>query len=102
MLKWSCRKCGAVVAEEYTSCPTCGSDPSRDAPADARGDCLRCEGTMRLGGTLKLHEGTRLWPLLIGNLGELMVNRETFETHVCDRCGKVEFYVPPVVDDGRP
>jgi len=49
---------------------------------------------MRSAGQLKLHEGTRAWPFLFGELGELLVNRESFQTFICEGCGKVEFFMP--------
>ncbi|MCH6485326.1 hypothetical protein MMG85_17375 [Pseudoxanthomonas sp. LH2527] len=49
---------------------------------------------MKPAGQLKLHEGTRAWPFLFGELGELFVNRESFDTFVCESCGKVEFFMP--------
>lgn len=49
-------------------------------------------------GTMRLHEGTRLWPFLLGNVGELMVDRKRFETFACTNCGKVEFFMPPDPD----
>ena len=55
---------------------------------------------MQFAGTLQLHEGTRMWPFLLGNLGELLVNRKRFETFLCAGCGKVEFFMPPEPDTG--
>lgn len=72
-----------------TSDPTIGSYP----PAS----CLRCKSAMRSMGQLKFHEGTRAWPFLLGELGELLVNRESFETFICEGCGKVEFFMPKVL-----
>ena len=47
---------------------------------------------MRSVGILQFHEGSQAAPFFLGNLGELMVVREKFETFVCEGCGKVEFY----------
>jgi len=102
MLEWCCAGCGARVPEVFETCPACGADPANPSVGQLQETCLRCHGPMYRGGTLNLHEGTRLWPLIFGNIGELMVNRETLQTHVCSRCGKVEFYAPPAADDGRP
>ena len=38
---------------------------------------------MQFVGTLQLHEGMRMWPLLLGNIGELLVNRKRFESLLC-------------------
>jgi hypothetical protein len=32
-------------------------------------------------------------PFLLGNVGELFVNRESFDSYACSRCGKVEFFL---------
>ncbi len=42
---------------------------------------------------IKIHEGTRAWPFLLGRLGELFVSRSTFDIYACGTCGKVEFFV---------
>lgn len=39
---------------------------------------------------MDFHEGTRLWPVVLGDVGELLVNRERFDIHACAACGKVE------------
>jgi len=51
---------------------------------------------MAFGGIKRFHEGTRLWAFLFGDLGELFVNRESFEVYACPNCGKVEFFVKPI------
>ena len=56
--------------------------------------CLRCGSTMSAMGRLNFHEGTRAWPFLLGELGELLVHRGSFEAYVCEGCGKVEFFAP--------
>jgi len=107
MIFWTCGQCGAAVPQDCPVCPGCGFDPDQPAATPASGisslQCLRCDSPMQFAGTLKLHEGTRMWPVLLGNLGELLVDRKAFNTHVCVSCGKVEFFVPPPPpDDGRP
>jgi hypothetical protein len=62
--------------------------------------CSSCQVTLQYAGTKKFHEGTR-WGLL-GDLGELFVNKETFDVYYCPRCGKVEFFVDGVGEDLRP
>ena len=64
--------------------------PKADAFPPA--SCLRCESPMSSVGILQFHEGSQAAPFFLGNLGELMVVREKFETFVCEGCGKVEFY----------
>lgn len=105
MIKWTCPTCGEQVPGEWIVCTQCGDDPaSSPRPATMEGtgtpayppaSCLRCSAPMRSMGQLRLHEGTRAWPFLFGELGELFVNRESFETFACEACGKVEFFMPP-------
>ena len=53
--------------------------------------CLRCNVPIRFVGTRQFHEGMR-WGVL-GDLGELFVNREEFDVYICPRCGHVDFFV---------
>lgn len=104
MTHWICPTCGEQVPAGWVVCTQCGYDPiTRPVPekivdpvaaAYPPISCLRCNSTMRSMGQLRLHEGTRAWPFLFGDLGELLVNRESFETFICEACGKVEFFMP--------
>ena len=106
----SCSGCGESIEPGYSICWRCGthldgtppaadfapgdaSAVSPDAPAKRALSCLRCATPMVAVGRMRLHEGTRAWPFLFGGIGELFVNRETFDTYACERCGKVEFFV---------
>lgn len=62
--------------------------------------CPSCQTTLNYAGSKRFHEGTR-WGLL-GDLGELFVNKETFDVYYCPGCGKVEFYVDGIGEDQRP
>ena len=62
--------------------------------------CSNCKVALAYAGTKKFHEGTR-WGLL-GDLGELFVNKETFDVYYCPSCGKVEFYVDGIGEERRP
>jgi hypothetical protein len=62
--------------------------------------CQTCKVTLKYAGTKKFHEGTR-WGIL-GDLGELFVNKETFDIYFCPNCGKVDFYVDGIGEDKRP
>jgi hypothetical protein len=104
-----CKQCGEALEPGYALCWKCGTSldgtaPAKDfvpddtpAPPDAAPvrdlRCLRCDAPMSTISRLRLHKGTRAWPLLMGNLGELLVNRETFDAYACSCCGKVEFFV---------
>ena len=105
-----CSACGETFEPGYAICWRCGthsdgSPPDKDfvpdqAPAPSRQAakprdlaCLRCATPMIAVSRMRFHEGTRAWPFLFGELGELFVNRETFDTYACTGCGKVEFFV---------
>ena len=55
-------------------------------------DCLRCKIPMKNSGKFKFHEGNRIG--FLGNIFELLQNRESFELYHCSECGKVEFFIP--------
>jgi hypothetical protein len=48
-------------------------------------------------GSKEFHEGSR-WGV-IGNLGELFVNKEALDMYACPSCGKVEFFLPELRQD---
>ena len=106
MTKWICPTCGEQIPSDWLICTQCGYDPlakpstvvTVDPVAEAYPptSCLRCSSVMKSVGELRFHEGTRAWPFLLGELGELLVNRESFETFICEGCGKVEFFMPSV------
>jgi len=62
--------------------------------------CSSCKVTLLYAGTKKFHEGKR-WGLL-GDLGELFVNKETFDVYYCPKCGKVDFFVDGIGEEYRP
>ncbi|USN98618.1 MAG: hypothetical protein H6810_10660 [Phycisphaeraceae bacterium] len=64
--------------------------------------CPRCEATLNYVGTKKFHEGSRAAPFLLGDLGELFVNREKYDVYVCPECGRVEFFVDGIGEQFRP
>lgn len=64
--------------------------------------CTRCETPLTYVGTKKLHEGTRAWGALLGDIGELFTNRERFDVYMCPRCGRVEWFVDGVGEEFRP
>ncbi|HUQ69771.1 MAG TPA: hypothetical protein VM165_09630 [Planctomycetaceae bacterium] len=61
--------------------------------------CPRCETDLEHVGTKEFHEGQR-WGML-GDIGELFVNREKFDVYVCNRCGRVELFVDGIGEEFR-
>ena len=105
-----CPHCAEPIEPDYSVCWRCGTHADGTPPAAdfVRDDapisheppartltCLRCEQSMTLVRRMKFHEGSRAWPFLLGDLGELFVNRESFDTYACPDCGKVEFFLVP-------
>lgn len=62
--------------------------------------CPRCDDPLHYVGTKSFHEGTR-WGLM-GEIGELFVNKEHFDVYVCNRCGRVELFVDGIGEQFRP
>ena len=62
--------------------------------------CVRCSTKLDYVGTKRFHEGTR-WGVL-GDLGELLVSRQSFDVFVCPRCGRVEFFIEGIGEEFRP
>jgi hypothetical protein len=108
---WKCPKCSEGVEDSYEVCWNCGTakDGTED-PTFQRADgappakhplsCPRCERALEYVGTKAFHEGTR-WGIL-GDIGELFVNKEKFDVYVCKRCGRVELFVDGIGDEFRP
>ena len=61
--------------------------------------CPRCEIKLSYVGTKAFHEGTR-WGVL-GELGELFVNKQRFDVYVCERCGRVELFIDGIGEEFR-
>ena len=62
--------------------------------------CPSCAIPLEFVGTRDFHEGTR-WGVL-GELGELFVNKERFDVYVCPRCGRVELFIDGIGEELRP
>lgn len=102
---WTCLNCGQRVLATWDVCTACGAsrypgkepDPkpeSVEPPPFPPQACLRCGGAMQSCGEMRFHEGSRVMPFLFEHVGELFVNREAFDVFRCERCGKVEFFMP--------
>lgn len=109
---WKCAVCDAEIEDDtWQQCWSCMTDrdmPAEEAqqlkkklsaPIDSKVQCLRCDYPMNHAGTRQFHEGSR-WGAL-GDLGELFVNRETFDVYYCPKCGKVEFFVDGIGESLR-
>ena len=70
-----------------------------DGPAAQPIVCPRCESTLEYAGNRKFHEGARAG--FFGELGELFVNRESFDVYVCPTCGRVELFVDGIGEQYR-
>ncbi|MFZ5637854.1 MAG: DUF7577 domain-containing protein [Pseudomonadota bacterium] len=111
MAIWNCPSCGEDNDSDFGICWNCGAQHDGGPPASdfVRDDvlqldtgvpeerdlkCLRCGTPMKTLGRLRFHEGTRALPVVYGQLGELLVNRESFDAYACASpdCGKVEFF----------
>lgn len=101
-----CPKCNTLVPNNWDVCMECGFKVEafhqdyqpqthvKKQPAYPPAQCLRCDGQMVSVGELKFHESSRAWPFILGEIGELMVNRQCFEGFVCQQCGKTELFIP--------
>lgn len=108
---WTCRVCAKAIEAEETFCYHCGASrelsssdverivSKREQPALV--ECLRCAIAMKYVGERRFHEGSRGWGFWLGDLGELFTHREHYDTYVCTRCGKIEFFVDGLGEDLR-
>ena len=106
MAEWICAACNVSNEGAFDICWQCGTGRDGTSPDTAFNcsretvhessrmlQCLRCHLPMRLIGPRRFHEGSRLAPFLLAELGELLVNRESFDLYTCTACGKVEFFL---------
>jgi hypothetical protein len=103
---WTCSKCGEKHEDHFDSCWKCnhtraGQPVAAPPPPEKRPlHCVRCATELEYVGTKRFHEGAR-WGVL-GDLGELFVNRESFDVFLCPLCGRVEFFVEGIGEEFRP
>ncbi len=120
---WQCGKCHEELDDNFEICWNCGTskdgveDPEfrkTEGAADVRSPestereeepepnpitCPRCHCDLNYVGTKALHEQTR-W--VLGDLGELFVDKERFDVYCCPRCGRVEFFIDGIGEQFRP
>ncbi|NDV46734.1 hypothetical protein D0T49_06700 [Paludibacter sp. 221] len=95
-----CPNCGAEVEPGFQLCWNCNYSFTENKVLDIKDsldgdrelDCLRCNVPMIFSGNYKFHEGARSG--VLGAIGEMFVNRESFDLYTCPKCGKVEFFAP--------
>ncbi|WP_394200334.1 hypothetical protein [Shewanella waksmanii] len=95
-MAWICQHCHTKIEENsFEVCWNCGCEQGQTAPIDAaptKLNCLRCDIPLTQLGEKSFHEGAR-WGAL-GNLAELFVDKQPLDMYACNRCGKVEFFLP--------
>ena len=95
-MSWKCENCNTIIDDDgFQVCWNCNCEKGQTAPevlsSRACLECIRCKSRLTFIGTKSFHEGTR-WGVL-GELGELFVNKEDFDMFACKSCGKVEFFI---------
>ena len=96
---WTCKQCGASVGDTSDTCWRCAAPRSHGGRSTSRLRCAQCDRDLEYVGTKAFHEGTR-WGVL-GDIGELFVNKQELDLYCCPRCGRVEFFVDGVGEDLR-
>lgn len=97
----NCPNCNAEVEPGFEACWNCNynfeekkvikfEEPTKNNTKDI--DCIRCNVRLIYSGNFQFHEGSKLG--VLGNLFELLVNKESFDIYICPKCGKAEFYIP--------
>ena len=95
-----CPNCTSEVPNEFEICWKCSHSfvtnkiekaaISNDKEEKRNLKCLRCQNEMRFADTLSIHEGANYG--VLGNLGHLLTNKESFDVYICTNCEKVEFF----------
>jgi hypothetical protein len=90
---WKCAKCGERHADHFSSCWKCAG---LDAPprsfkvaSPLSLSCARCSNALTLVG----HQSLRDAHGVATGLGQVLVNHEQLEVHLCPRCGQIELFV---------
>ena len=105
---WQCPQCGERHEAEFSECWKCsyvrgsgGDESLREDPSDPM-LCPTCKLGLDFIGTKRFHEGSRAAPFILGEVGELLVNRESFDVYMCSRCGRIELFMDGVGEEFRP
>lgn len=96
----NCPNCNAEIIEDFQICWNCNYSFSEQQivkfeeqqKGSRNVNCIHCNVRLLFSGNYKFHEGSNLG--FLGNLFEVLINRESFDIYVCPKCGKVEFYTP--------
>ena len=106
---WQCPQCDERHEARFDECWNCGyrrgSGGNETVKQGTGRDpmvCPNCAITLDFVGTKKFHEGSRVAPFILGELGELFVKREHLDVYVCSRCGRVELFLDGVGEEFRP
>lgn len=102
--KLVCPACNAEIDANLHFCPYCKHDLNAVSEVNQNLnplpvkeiECLRCKIPMSYNGNVRFHEGTRIGAF--GDLFELFTNRESFDLYFCPKCGKVEFFLPEIMN----
>lgn len=97
-----CPNCKAEIEDNFELCWNCNYSFTEEKIIEFKDietlekekdiDCLRCKTPMLYSGNYRFHEGARIG--FFGAIGEMFVNRESFDLYLCPKCGKVEFFSP--------
>jgi hypothetical protein len=107
---WHCLKCGEDVEDHFELCWNCQANKrglrqfTQRELADEEDErvramvnkkhkpmnCLRCKTVLTYAGPRKFHQGPNFG--VLGDLGELLVAKESVEMYICSECGHVEFF----------
>ena len=98
---WKCTQCSEMIEDQFDSCWRCAgqAQPTKSLPRQERPtlQCLRCRKDMEFYGNKRFHEGGHL----ASALGDMLVNRESFDVYVCPQCGHVEFFMELPQEEGE-
>lgn len=96
-----CLGCGRLLEDVVANEPPVPVSPSVPvSPVLPALKCLRCGNDLRYVGKKRFHEGVN-WAIL-GELGEMFVNKQHLDMYVCLNCGHVKFFADDIGRHLRP